>query len=240
MNWCRNITGPARILRSGKPFCRRALLLVTAMVICHLPMIAASGAQYYVDGSKGNDGNDGRTEQTAWKSIAKANGEVQPGDTILIRGGTYKQSAGICPSRSGEPTARITYSNYPNEAVLITDSEIGIHLDKKPAFISLWVYGDGSGHELALNLVDSKGESFNRFLAPVTWTGWRRVDRKLDGMPKGWNRWGKDADGIVDLPIVRMQIPLSESDRSDKSDKSDKSDRKTGVIYIDEVRVTEE
>jgi hypothetical protein len=105
---------------------------------------------------------------------------------------------------------------------------ISARLEKKPVFISMWVYGDGSGHELALNLIDSKGETFGHFLAPVTWTGWRRVDRKLDDMPKGWNHWGKNADGIVDLPIVTVQFPLT---------KSDKSAKKTGAIYMDEVMI---
>jgi hypothetical protein len=128
-------------------------------------------------------------------------------------------------AHDGRYSGKYTYDfSAPKREQVIPS--VSVRLEKKPASISMWVLGDGSGHELALNLVDSKGESFNRFLVPVTWTGWRRVDRQLDDLPKGWNHWGKNADGVVDLPIKTIQFPLT---------KSDKSGKRAGVIYIDEV-----
>ena len=44
-------------------------------------------AAYYVSPS-GNDTNDGRSPQTAWRTIARANGKNwNPGDALLFEGG---------------------------------------------------------------------------------------------------------------------------------------------------------
>ncbi len=50
----------------------------------------ASGATYYVDAQGGNDGNDGRSPETAWRTIGRVNsawGALQRGDDVLFRRG---------------------------------------------------------------------------------------------------------------------------------------------------------
>jgi PKD repeat protein len=95
-------------------------ILVIMVLALSAPFIA--GTDYYIDGSNGNDQNDGRTLQTAWRTIGKANDTLQAGDTVYIRGGTYNenhQSACINPRNSGGPDNFITYTNYNNEQVII-------------------------------------------------------------------------------------------------------------------------
>src|SRR4028119_103917 len=56
---------------------------------------ASSGITYYVDASIGNDSNNGTTETAALKTIDKAAEKVVPGDTVLVKNGTYNEPYGI-------------------------------------------------------------------------------------------------------------------------------------------------
>jgi hypothetical protein len=45
----------------------------------------------YVNSKTGNDANDGRSGETAFKTLAQAVAAAKPGDTILIAPGAYDQ-----------------------------------------------------------------------------------------------------------------------------------------------------
>ena len=80
------------------------------------------GATYYVSTS-GNDGNNGTSLSTPWRTINKAAQMMVAGDTVFIRGGTYRESA--FPAHSGtSANARITYSAYNSEQVIITGADV--------------------------------------------------------------------------------------------------------------------
>lgn len=64
----------------------------------------------------GNDINIG-TAQQPYETLAKANAVVQPGDTVLVRGGTYHET--LSPARQGTPGAQIVYLAAPGETVVI-------------------------------------------------------------------------------------------------------------------------
>jgi hypothetical protein len=50
--------------------------------------LTAWAATYYVDATNGNDTNNGLSEATPWKTIAKVNGsKFLPGDQILFKRG---------------------------------------------------------------------------------------------------------------------------------------------------------
>src|SRR4030042_4154081 len=55
----------------------------------HFPITSdAWSANYYVDGTNGNDGNSGLSPSTPWKTIAKVNASrFYPGNQILIKRG---------------------------------------------------------------------------------------------------------------------------------------------------------
>ncbi len=79
----------------------------------------AAGATYYVS-LDGNDSNDGSIDHP-WRSIQKGTRSLQPGDTVLIRGGVYaignKDDAIELPS--GAPDRYVTLKAYPGEDVVI-------------------------------------------------------------------------------------------------------------------------
>jgi hypothetical protein len=54
----------------------------------------------------------------AYKTLAGANAAVQPGDVVLMRGGTYNER--VSPARNGTATDPIVYTRIGTEQVLIT------------------------------------------------------------------------------------------------------------------------
>lgn len=65
---------------------------------CGLQPSAATGTEYFV-GPAGTDVADGRTAQTSWATFAHAWSTLQPGDTLTILEGTYRQT--LRPTVSG-------------------------------------------------------------------------------------------------------------------------------------------
>src|SRR5262245_5535564 len=76
--------------------------------------IAFAGT-YYV--SPGGNDNAAGTEAQPWASIQKAANTMKPGDTVLVKNGTYKA---LKISLSGTASSRITYKAYPGQAPVIS------------------------------------------------------------------------------------------------------------------------
>ena len=92
-------------------------------------------SDYYVDQnhSDANDANSG-TMASPWKTIAKANESLNPGDKVIIKSGTYRSY--IAPDKSGTSQNRITYQNFEDDIVIIQDAPYGIYLYGK-SFVSI-------------------------------------------------------------------------------------------------------
>lgn len=75
-----------------------------------------AGPQLYIDAARGSDEAAG-SEQAPWKSVNHALKLVKPGDTLVLRGGTYREQ--IYCAVSGTPDAPITIRAYPGERVFI-------------------------------------------------------------------------------------------------------------------------
>ena len=74
---------------------------------------------YYV-ATNGDDSNPG-TLAEPFATIQKAAFLIQPGRTVYIRGGTYREQ--VCLMRSGEPNAPITFTAYNGENVMVTATD---------------------------------------------------------------------------------------------------------------------
>jgi len=77
---------------------------------------------YYVSLS-GNDNNNGRSLGKAFKSIKKALSVSNGGDTILVKGGTYREGE-IRVLKTNNTGKYITLKNYGNEKVTIKGSVV--------------------------------------------------------------------------------------------------------------------
>jgi len=98
-------------------------LIVTAVVVVALPVTALAARTYHVRASDGNDANDGLVPASALKTIQKAADAAQPGDTILVHAGTYRER--VKPPRGGTgEDARIVYMANPGDHVVITGLDV--------------------------------------------------------------------------------------------------------------------
>ncbi len=113
-----------------------ALLIALAAVLTATP---ARAKTYYISQSAGNDTAAGTTAATAWKTLAKASIEYQPGDSILLKkGDTWNEE--LTPKGSGTPEKPILISSYGEGKKPVIDREdfkqdrTGIRLDNKGGY----------------------------------------------------------------------------------------------------------
>ncbi|UCG57961.1 MAG: right-handed parallel beta-helix repeat-containing protein, partial [Phycisphaerales bacterium] len=98
------------------------IFAVAIAFVCALNTYAAS---YYVDtdslGGPCSDSNPGTLTQP-WRTVSRANSQLQPGDTVYIREGVYDEM--IRPANSGNASdGYICYTNYNGEQVAIDRRE---------------------------------------------------------------------------------------------------------------------
>jgi parallel beta-helix repeat protein len=93
----------------------RPVLLALLLAVLFAASRPVPAATYYV-ATQGNDLNPG-SAASPWRTIQKAAGALLPGDTVLIRQGTYQET--VVPARSGTDVNPIAYRNYEGEEVII-------------------------------------------------------------------------------------------------------------------------
>ena len=76
----------------------------------------AVGPKLFVDAVRGNDTGAG-SPAAPWKSLAHATRQLQPGDTLYLRGGMYYEKVSL--TRSGTTNAPITIASFPGELAVI-------------------------------------------------------------------------------------------------------------------------
>jgi hypothetical protein len=92
-----------------------------------LNCVSAAAETYYVS-PLGHDGADGRSLQSAWRTLSAAAERVGPGDTVEVRGGVYEEQ--VLLTRSGKPGARITFKAYRGETPVIDGASIDYPSDR--------------------------------------------------------------------------------------------------------------
>ncbi|MBS7642184.1 MAG: right-handed parallel beta-helix repeat-containing protein [Candidatus Bathyarchaeia archaeon] len=84
----------------------------------------AIGRVFYVS-PDGDDRNPGSFEQP-WRTISRAVSELQPGDTLYLRGGVYYVNGTVDVAISGLPDRYITIKGYPDEIATLYGSDRSI------------------------------------------------------------------------------------------------------------------
>jgi len=107
----------------------------------------ATGTAYYV-ATNGSDSNPG-TLSAPWRTIQHAANVLKPGQTVYVRGGTYKEL--VRPAKSGTASAWISYKNYPGEHVVIdgTGLNAGNYYSSGLVLIDSKSYLEFNGFEIA-------------------------------------------------------------------------------------------
>ncbi len=110
----------------------------------NLDISKITGQKYYIS-NNGNDENDGKTPETAWKTIGrmvKSSSELNPGDAVLFeRGGLWRErfgaKSGITYSAYGEGPKPILYGSPENGA---DSSKWTLHHEDAATGKKIWVY----------------------------------------------------------------------------------------------------
>lgn len=91
---------------------RASVVLALFAFFMAMPPSAVWAATYYVEGEnpEARDANAG-TETQPWKTISRATGVLQPGDTLLVKAGTYRET--VILTKSGNAAQRITIQAHP-------------------------------------------------------------------------------------------------------------------------------
>jgi len=96
---------------SSSPWAASMTLAALAGAATLQAQSAPAPRTFYVDAADGNDGRDGLSAGSAWRTLGKINAApLRPGDTLrLRRGGTWR---GQLVPHSGQPGAPVTYAAY--------------------------------------------------------------------------------------------------------------------------------
>jgi Big-like domain-containing protein/parallel beta helix pectate lyase-like protein len=78
----------------------------------------------HVDATAGNDGNDGLTPGTAWRTLERANGAVVAGDTVRLRGTFAGES--IAPVASGSAARPIRFTSDAGQTAVLDGGRSGV------------------------------------------------------------------------------------------------------------------
>ena len=108
----------------------------------------------------------------------------------------------------------------------------GLGLTGPPQRLSVWVFGNESGHTLHFSLLDASGETFQlKQDVVLDFAGWRKVELDLRGMPGSCNHWGGDKNGEIDYPIRAVAMSIRE-----KAD----AFAGRGVVFVDDLEIVAE
>ncbi|MBN1671173.1 MAG: right-handed parallel beta-helix repeat-containing protein [Kiritimatiellae bacterium] len=153
-------------------------LLAISLAACPLSA-AVRAATYYVDtdsvGGACSDSNPGTLSQP-WRTLAKANAALVPGDTVRIRAGVYTNDY-IRPAGSGtSETARIAYRAHDGETVTLRQTAYAVRLDSKSYITVAGIRFSDCPRNLYLSASHHNAIEFCRFdnpAGPATWAGSR-------------------------------------------------------------------
>ena len=127
---------------------------------------------------------------------------------------------------SGGSSAKLSYS-FPTEE---NDYVVFMQFNEMvgtPDTLSVWVYGDGSGHFLNAWIQDDDGQTWQVPLGQVTHSGWAQLSGRIDvdqGWP--WTHISGNNNDVVDYPIRFRGFVLDDGSNSYTGD---------GAIYLDDL-----
>src|SRR5688500_11425942 len=75
----------------------------------------------YFVATNGSDSNAGAVT-APFRTIQRAANLAKPGDTVYVRGGTYRET--VRPANNGTASARIAYKAYPGEKVTVSGADV--------------------------------------------------------------------------------------------------------------------
>jgi hypothetical protein len=107
--------------RISRTFRGLTLLGFVATALCASLTVTAWSRDFSI-AIDGDDGGPGDSERP-WRTLAKANATLEPGDRVYVRSGTYR--AAIRPVRSGTAETRMIYAVHKGDTVVLVGEKGG-------------------------------------------------------------------------------------------------------------------
>jgi len=201
----------------------RVSIILALIVFCVAKPSSTSWAvNYYVDGDnpEARDANPG-TEVQPWKTIGKAASSVQPGDTVFVKAGTYRET--VILAQSGTAAEPITIQAYPGQEgkVIINAAEPVLNWQKctgpndcsgNPQWGHIY-YADLSSpvsshpdKDFAVRQVFQRGERLPRSRYPNT--GWRYPTAVADSKTAFSDRTLTKPRGYFDGAVCHIKTAM--------------------------------
>jgi hypothetical protein len=201
----------------------------TAKFVSHPPLrplaqpskrALAAGPAKFVDAAKGNDANDG-SEKSPWRSINHALPELNAGDTLYLRAGSYYEN--VYCAVAGTAEKPITIRSYPGEIATIDGGLPEFQRDPatawEPVAGSSGEYRSTKSHKNIRDVVGLFGDS-NVGLQ----TYWYRMDmlaenekwipnpeKFIEPMYCGPGLWYDKPTGRIHVRLAHTKLELPES-----------------------------
>jgi len=101
------------------------VLKIKLLIVLAITAVTSNSANYYVNGSAGNNSNSGLSIEKALKTLQKAADKTIAGDTVFIMSGTYVKdfswsSDVVAETSSGTSDKWIVWINYPGHKPFVT------------------------------------------------------------------------------------------------------------------------
>ncbi|MGC0405834.1 hypothetical protein RKD27_008478 [Streptomyces sp. SAI-126] len=146
------VAGPSR-RAAAVGMCAMAVLLAgCTMPAPHVPLRenAQGGRNFYVS-PQGDDGNDGRTPQSAWRTLRHADAlRFRPADRLRLQGGArFRGTLSIGQGDAGDPRRPVVIESYGKGRATILASgsrAIEVHNTSGVALRDLVVVGDAAAY----------------------------------------------------------------------------------------------
>lgn len=186
-------------------------------------VLPATHGYQHLEGARGVVTND------AWQAV------FDPSPTQPVTYGSVYNSTSAAKGRyestreqaaGGLYSGKASYEFSGSSYILFTTPALSGLPAALPGRVSLMVFGDGSGHQLAVRLNDATDERFVKVIGPVTWTGWRRIE--VEDV-SSWSHYLGNADGVFDLPVRTFGLEWTYRTGGPAS----------GALFVDDIAIDE-
>jgi len=139
-------------MKMHRTLLRQFALAVTALAVGLGGLAATASAATYYSAPAGSDSNPGTLPQP-FRTLAKGLTVLKPGDTLYLRGGSYKESISDLgqPVPSGTAGQPITIAAYPTETVTIGGTGSYAIVDLNATQYLTFTGDPGSAHNLVFD-----------------------------------------------------------------------------------------
>lgn len=182
--------GQAQFLRMELPT-PRALRMLRSALLCCFSCLSAFAATLHVD-QQGPDQGDG-SQAKPFRTIQQAAELAQPGDTVLVRPGIYRER--VAPPRGGKVNAPITYRSATPHGAIVRGSDVWTPTWKK---VSASLYAGQVDEALFTDTAHRDGP--NPFQVPSSSTPYGR-----EGQPEAERKY-PESDPLLSFNLGQVFV----------------------------------